>query len=393
MPPNQLFAAQVALLMRNLSVGTVLAHAAGVLVAVFLLWSTVDAPLLIGWVSFLLTVLVVRAWHMRRCLKLQTYKDNPRRVCLQLLLGIGVVGLTWAAGYIYVASVAPVGVQYIFLLIVVLIASLALGASVVVREYYVTYLMTSLFPIGWWNLVHYWDYPFNSVVGIMLLLTCGVLIFVCNAVHESYANMLQLNWQKDTLAAESSALAERLKERNEELDEVRQRLTEQARIDELTGLYNRRALNERLESELKRCSRFGSPLAVIMLDVDYFKPYNDNYGHQAGDEVLTRLAKVLQGAANRAGDIVARYGGEEFMLVFPATDVMAARAVAVRIQQALERESIPHEYSGVSKWITVSQGLAYARPDERLSSRELIARVDEALYGAKAEGRNTIKAA
>ncbi len=393
MPPEDLFAAQIALLMRNLSAGTVVSHGAGLLVAILLLWNTVDKALLLGWASFLFTILVVRSWHMRWLLATEGYLENPRRTALQLIIGIGVVGLTWVAGYIHVASVAPVSMQYIFLLIIVLIAALAMGVSVVVREYYIAYLMTSLFPIGWWNLTHYWDYPFNSVVGLMMILACGVLIMVCNRVHESYCNMLELNWEKDTFASETAALARRLQEQNDELDEARQRLTEQARVDELTGLYNRRALNERLEAELKRCARFGAPLAVIMLDVDYFKPYNDNYGHQAGDEVLRRLARVLKTTANRAGDIVARFGGEEFILVFPSTDVMSARAVALRIQQALEKEAIPHEYSGVSNWVTVSQGLAAANPDERLTSRELIARVDEALYAAKAEGRNAIKAA
>jgi diguanylate cyclase (GGDEF)-like protein len=294
------------------------------------------------------------------------------------------------AGYIYVASNAPPSIQYIFLLIIVLIASLALGASVVVREYYFAYILCTLFPIGWWNLVHYWDYPFNAVIGIMMILASGVLMFVGNRIYESYSDMLVLNWEKDALAVESAALAEDLQARNAELDHVRQRLIEQARIDELTGLYNRRALNERLESELKRCSRFSSPLAVIMVDVDYFKNYNDNYGHQAGDEVLQRLATVLREAANRAGDVVARYGGEEFLLLLPATDATAARSVATRIQQLLAEQAIVHKFSAVSEYLTVSQGLAGASPEERLSSHELIARVDEALYTAKGAGRNTI---
>ena len=392
-PKEQLFAAQVELLMRNLAAGTVISHAAGIVVAIMLLISTVKPEFLFSWAAFLLIVLLLRSWHMHVCLRDSSHRREPRKVSRQLIVGICITGLTWTAAYIYVASTAPVSIQYIFLLIVVLISSLSLGASVVVREYYIAYILCTLFLIGWWNLVNYWDYPFNAVVGVMLLLASVVLIFLGNRIYESYSEMLALNWEKDALAVESAALAEDLRERNAELDEARQRLTEQAQIDELTGLYNRRALNERLESELKRCARFSSPLSVIMIDVDYFKNYNDNYGHPAGDLVLQRLGGVLKAAANRAGDVVARYGGEEFMLVLPATDAMAARAVAVRVQQALAEEAIEHGNSSVSKFITVSQGLAYANPDERLTSHELITAVDVALYAAKRAGRDTIRAA
>jgi diguanylate cyclase (GGDEF)-like protein len=293
----------------------------------------------------------------------------------------------------HVASVAPVSIQYIFLLIVVLIASLALGASVVVREYYIAYILCTLFPIGWWNLLRYWEYPYDVVVGLILLMSSAVLMFTSNRIYGFYSNMLVLNWEKDARAEESTALARNLSERNAELDEVRKRLTEQARVDELTGLNNRRALNERLESELKRSSRFSSPLSVIMIDVDYFKNYNDNNGHPAGDVVLQRLATVLKDTANRAGDVVARYGGEEFMLVLPATDAIAVHAVAVRIRQALSEQAIEHRSSSVSKFVTVSQGLATTNPDERLSSDELVARADKALYAAKGGGRDAIRAA
>jgi diguanylate cyclase (GGDEF)-like protein len=130
-----------------------------------------------------------------------------------------------------------------------------------------------------------------------------------------------------------------------------------------------------------------------MIDVDFFKNYNDNYGHAAGDAVLQRVAAVLKSTVNRAADFVARYGGEEFMVLLPGTHALAARAVAVSIQQALSREALPHEFSPVAPILTVSQGLAFAKPDERLSSRELITRAERALHIAKKSGRDSIKAA
>jgi len=390
MPQDQLFSTQLEILMRNLARGTVMAHVAGIIVALLLLWTMVKPLLLFAWTTVLLLLLLLRSWHMQHTLDIGAHKVNPRQVCWQLLLGISMTGLCWSGAYIYVASVAPSNVQYIFLLIVALLASLSLGPSVLVREYYIAFLMTTLYPIGWWNLVHFWDYPFNAVVGVMLLLATAVLVLVCTGMYRSYRQMLELNWHRELMAAESAALAEKLKQRNEQLTEARHRLSEQARVDELTGLYNRRGLNERLAAELRRCSRFNTPLAVIMLDVDHFKDYNDHYGHQAGDEVLKRLAQVLLEAANRAGDVVARYGGEEFMVVMPGTDAAAARAVAARIRETLEEEQMRHEFSPVADHITVSQGLAWAPPAARLSSHELIEKADEALYAAKAGGRNTI---
>ena len=132
---------------------------------------------------------------------------------------------------------------------------------------------------------------------------------------------------------------------------------------------------------------------MIMIDVDFFKNYNDNYGHPAGDAVLECLSEVLRTTVNRAADFVARYGGEEFMVLLPNTHALAARVVAVRIQDALYREAILHEYSRVAPTVTVSQGLAYAKPDECLSSQQLITRADQALYTTKKSGRDAIKAA
>jgi diguanylate cyclase (GGDEF)-like protein len=386
MPRESLYAAQLELLMRNLSVGLVVAQAAGVLVAVLLLWNYSNPGYLLGWVASLFVVLLLRSWHMRRALRLGLYEKTPRRLCLQLIAGVCVTGLSWVLAYVYITTIAPYEVQHLFLLIIVLIAALAMGASVVVREFYIAYILTSLFPAACWNLFLAGQGEHNTVLGVMLLSAGGVLIFVCGNINESYRRMLQLNWQKEAMAAD-------LQIRNKELDAARARLSELASTDSLTGLPNRRRLNEQLELELRRSGRGGRTLSVIMIDVDFFKSYNDNYGHPAGDRVLELVANVLQSTVNRAADFVCRYGGEEFMVLLPATHALAARAVAVRIQHALSREALPHEFSPVAPVLTVSQGLAVAKPGERLSPQELITRADRALYVAKKSGRDTIKAA
>ncbi len=386
MPRQRLFAAQLEMLMRNLSAGLLWSQVAGVLAAAFLLWNSVHAPHLVAWVCVLFGVLLARSWHMKYALHHKLYQTDQTALLWQLIAGVSATGLCWVAAYIHIASFAAPTIQYLFLLIIVLIASLAMGASVVVREYYIAYLLTSLWPIAWWCLVHYWDVPYNAVVGLVLLLSSGVLMVVCNNIYESYKAMIELNWERGELAADLQA-------RNDEMASAKERLDAMAHTDALTGLANRRALDERLEMELRRAPRSGHDLSIIMLDVDYFKAYNDHYGHPAGDRVLANIALVLQNSVSRASDFVARYGGEEFIVLLPGTDVMGARGVAVQIQQGLARAAIQHAYSAVSPYLTVSQGLAVVKASERVNLQEAINRADDALYAAKEEGRNTIKAA
>jgi diguanylate cyclase (GGDEF)-like protein len=386
MPSKLLFAAQLELLMRNLSAGLLLSQVAAVVAASALLWTTVHGTHLVAWACVLFALLLARSWHMKYALDHKLYESHPKRLAWQLILGVSATGLCWVAAYVHISLFAAPTLQYLLLLVIVLLASLAMGASVAVREYYIAYIMTSLWPISWWCLTRYWDVPYSAVVGLLLLVSSGVLIFVCNNICESYKAMLQLSWERGEMAKDLQA-------RNDELAGAKERLNELAHTDGLTKLGNRRALDERLEMELRRAPRSGTDLAVIMLDVDYFKAYNDGYGHAAGDDVLEHIAQVLSRSVNRATDFVARYGGEEFMVVLPNTDLTGARGVALHFQKSLARAAIPHAHSPVSAYLTVSQGLAVIKASERVSLGECIQRVDEPLYKAKQEGRNTIKAA
>ena len=386
MPGKLLFAAQLELLMQNLSAGLLLSQIAGVIAATALLWTTVHGDHLLIWVIVLFAVLLLRSWHMKYALRKRLFESSPRQLARYLIAGACVTGLLWVAAFMHLSTFAAPTIQYLFLLVIVLLASLAMGASVAVREYYIAYVMSSLWPISWWCLARYWDVPYYAMVGLVLLLASGVLMFVCNNIYESYKSMLQLSWERETLVDD-------LQSRNEELASAKERLDELAHTDGLTGLANRRALDERLEMELRRAPRAGRDLSVVMLDVDYFKAFNDNYGHAAGDEVLAGIAEVLKKSVSRAADFVARYGGEEFMVVLPNTDLMGARGVAVEIQKGLARPAIQHAHSPVAAYLTVSQGIALVKASERVTLSECIQRVDDALYAAKQEGRNTIKAA
>jgi len=177
-----------------------------------------------------------------------------------------------------------------------------------------------------------------------------------------------------------------LLERNAALEEV-QRLSV---TDGLTGLFNRRHFDMALAAEWKRAIRDRHPLSLVMLDVDHFKNFNDNYGHQAGDDCLVKVAQALMNSINRPADIIARYGGEEFIAIFPETAGSGALVMAENIRQAIIALKIPHEHSSAAKHITVSLGVASFVPEDGLQAESLLKSADQALYQAKEEGRNRV---
>ena len=163
-----------------------------------------------------------------------------------------------------------------------------------------------------------------------------------------------------------------------------------AGLDGLTGINNRRKLDEYLESERKRAIRHGQPISLVILDVDFFKLYNDHYGHAKGDETLRRLAGVIVRSTPRPEDMAARYGGEEFACILPQTGNEGAQAVARRIMMNLNALDIPHPESTVAACVTVSIGIASAVPVTVDDGANLIVQADKALYQAKRQGRNQI---
>ncbi|ASW04433.1 sensor domain-containing diguanylate cyclase [Paraburkholderia aromaticivorans] len=162
-----------------------------------------------------------------------------------------------------------------------------------------------------------------------------------------------------------------------------------ARTDSLTGLNNRRMLDQLLEQEWRRAVRTQRPLSILFVDLDRFKAYNDTYGHQAGDDVLAAVARCIARQIRRAGDITARYGGEEFVIVLPDTDSMGALAVAETLRQAVAHLAIEHAASELGR-VTVSIGSASWQGRVADSVASVVKAADEALYQAKADGRNSV---
>ncbi|KAA0598037.1 diguanylate cyclase (GGDEF)-like protein [Azospirillum lipoferum] len=162
-------------------------------------------------------------------------------------------------------------------------------------------------------------------------------------------------------------------------------------LDGLTGIANRRRFDETMVREWRRCARSHLPLSLIILDVDHFKAYNDQYGHQAGDECLRLVAEVLSDHARRPSDLVARYGGEEFVCLLPETDGPGATRVAEGFRTAVAGRRIPHAQSPVAPHVTISLGVATLIPSPEGTPEQLAEMADQLLYRAKRSGRNRVQ--
>jgi len=175
-----------------------------------------------------------------------------------------------------------------------------------------------------------------------------------------------------------------------ELKKYRDELFKLSNIDRLTGISNRRSLENYLETELARAKRGGTEIGVIMLDIDFFKSYNDSYGHLAGDGSLSNVAQAISNALLRPADLAGRYGGEEFLCILPETGSSGLKTVGERMLQNIRDLLIIHSYSKIEKIITASAGGYSTIPDKSYTSKTLLNCADKALYQSKNNGRNKL---
>lgn len=209
------------------------------------------------------------------------------------------------------------------------------------------------------------------------------------------AELTEINTNLDKIVLQrTEALVEsneRIEEQRLELEKVNRQLQKLSLKDPLTKLWNRRKYDDTINLEWNRCLRHQRPIALILLDIDYFKEYNDYYGHLAGDECLTKIGQTIRDSLSRSADMAARYGGEEFIVILPETEKEEAIKIADMLRQKIEELHIPHAHSTVSSYVTVSIGITSIIPNNNLSHEDLFKFADKALYQAKADGRNQVK--
>ncbi len=187
--------------------------------------------------------------------------------------------------------------------------------------------------------------------------------------------------QRDEAYRALSEMQIELEAKNIELE----RLSSQ---DGLTGISNRRIFDEFTQKEWSRAARDNNRLSLVMIDIDHFKTYNDNYGHQGGDDCLRQVAQKLASTVNRPSDLVARYGGEEFVVVMPGTDLEGAKSIAEALCEGVSSLGLAHAHSSTADHVTISLGVASMVPSADGKPEDLIAKADGALYKAKETGRN-----
>lgn len=211
---------------------------------------------------------------------------------------------------------------------------------------------------------------------------------VLKLLAASVGQMIQRLRAECALRELNHELEERVAARTRALQDAHQQMEVLARTDPLTGLANRREFNEALNREWHRALRYQTPLSLLVIDVDYFKQYNDTLGHTAGDECLIELARLMQSYCQRATDLATRYGGEEFVILLPDTNQEDASALGESLLKQIRAARIHHPDSAVADHVTVSIGLATQMPGQEQS--DLLDQADRALYQAKHQGRNRL---
>jgi len=204
-------------------------------------------------------------------------------------------------------------------------------------------------------------------------------------------NQLRLRQLQLELIEKHVRLEQEIKQRQQveyELKKANLELEKQVNLDGLTQVFNRRQFNQSITQEWRRALREKQPLSLILCDVDFFKLYNDTYGHLMGDDCLRAVAKAISDCVKRAGDLVARYGGEEFAVILPNTNGEGAVHIAETIREQIHKFQIPHVKSPISETVTLSLGVACVVPTQELSPETLIKTADQALYQAKKQGRD-----
>lgn len=222
----------------------------------------------------------------------------------------------------------------------------------------------------------------------------ALLVTGVNQLQSNLSDYLERQQRfEHELAAHRDRLSELVLERTAELQAVNQRLEALSRTDALTGLANRRSFDQVKLAEFQRARRGNQPLTLLLCDIDYFKRYNDSYGHAEGDNCLRKVAGALATVVQRSGDLAARIGGEEFAILLPGSDTATGLALAERLREEMRQLAIPHKTSDVSLHVTLSLGLATLEPASDADFEALFRRADQALYRAKNEGRDRVLSA
>lgn len=391
-PDNQIVSAKLELQLRGgryAGVGTQLLGILGLGGAALY---SVETVYLVGWA---ISLLVLNLWWSRRINQtlLANRHFSQRPTVLNELVAYSLVtGAIWAATLIALDRYLSDLIFYICVMCVAIISVVNIAVSVVIRSAYLAQLVFSLGVTAMWLAWQVDERPFNAGFSVLLVALMAFLIVTSEWMSKSFSEMVETSLERAAMSKDLASLTDSLKTRNLQLQDARKQLAQQATIDEMTGLRNRRGVNIIINDELGRVKRAQLPVSLIVLDVDHFKAYNDNYGHPAGDQVLQRIATVMLEMTNRSGEFAARMGGEEFAMFFPTMRLAAALEIAEKVRVGVSNLRIPHEQSPTAEYVTVSIGVVSCVPDWDLEFDQILQAADDAMYESKVSGRNRVTA-
>lgn len=364
-------------------------QATGIVSVLILLWfQVVHKTVLLSWAAGMFVLALNYSLRLGSSLHRDWCNERPSRVHWELIVGGVLLGFSWVASIFWLNTFLSDQYFYLSLLIVIVCYMAILAVSAVVPGVYLAQIFSVYVPIAVWLGWHYDERAFNLVMVILLAGVSLVMSLASGWMSQSVSQLVVVNLERAAMADDLANLSMKMSDRNAQLEQARKQLADLAIIDELTGLRNRRGAKQVFDVEISRATRAGTPLGILMLDVDYFKLYNDTYGHPAGDSVLQKVAEVLLSVTARAGELAVRMGGEEFMLILPGATQRDVMNIAEVIQKRLADAAIEHRTSPIASILTVSQGVVSCVPRLHSEAADMIEAADKALYSSKNSGRN-----
>ena len=307
--------------------------------------------------------------------------DDYRYWFRRFFVGTIFAGLGWCAGaFIVGVGVDPLSKMFIFILLIG-VGAAAIPMLGVFQSVMIGFQVPSTIPFVFYVAIVLGDR------GILLIVMFGLYLI---AIMVSVRRMGDSLSESLSLQYKNTQMVSTLAESNQELQFANEKLETLTLEDSLTELHNRRYFEMQLESEWKRETREQKVLTLMVIDIDYFKLYNDTYGHAEGDVCLKKVAQILQSCLHRPADIIARIGGEEFVVMLPSVDVNGALTLAQQMREQLHAAKLTHATSPLCENVTVSIGIASVVPGDKVTALGLFKAADKALYKAKAKGRNQV---
>ncbi len=359
------------------------------------LWQLGSVELVSTWLIVFLFVTLLRLSGTFIYFKSKKKNEKNDKWLIVFLIGAFISGLMWG---LLAYLMLPSDDLLITMFTILFICGLAAGAVAtysVCKSVYLAFTLPSVLPLAVILIVNK-DQTIITLGYLILICFCFLLLSF-NKFNKALNTSLLYQQEKEILLEELKSdvnnrkkIEAQLKIEKEQAEKHSEMMLELSSRDGLTGIYNRRRFDEFMHNEWGRSTRNKSALSLIMCDIDHFKLYNDNYGHQKGDDCLILVAHILEDYTRRGGDFAARYGGEEFVIVLPDTNSSDAYKIAEQIRISIEALKIKNKASDNSDFVTCSFGIATITPSQTINSSTLLKHADEALYLAKEKGRNNI---